>query len=99
VDGLTPEQWTAIGPVLNTYALRLDGIVENGTYVHDTAKGFLFHVMTDVGVALVRLEREREENEAWDEKRRREADEASEDAYYDYMLDTQEDERVSVVDA
>ena len=65
MDALTQEQWEAIGPVLNTYAVRLDGIVENGTYVHDTAKGFLFHLMTDVGAALTRLEREREEDEAW----------------------------------
>lgn len=85
MDGLTSEQWEAIGPVLNMYAVRLDGIVENGTYVPDTAKGFLFHLMTDVGVALARYEREREEDAAWNEKARRDADEASEDAYDAYM--------------
>jgi hypothetical protein len=84
VDGLTPAQWAAIGPVLNNYALRLDAIVESGTYVPDTAKGFLFHLMTDVGVALTTYERECQEDEAWDEKERRDADEASEDAYDEY---------------
>lgn len=72
MDGMTPEQWSAIGPVLNNYALRLDAIVDSGTYVPDTAKGFLFHLMTDVGVALSTLEREQQEDAAWDEKERRE---------------------------
>lgn len=92
MDGLTQEQWTAIGPLLNNYALRLDAIVESGTYVPDTAKGFLFHLMTDVGVALTTLQRAQEEDSAWDEKRKREADEESESVYDDYMLETQEGE-------
>lgn len=85
MDALTPEQWAAVGPVLDNYALRLDAIVKNGTYVADTAKGFLFHLMTDVGIELAAHERERQEDEAWDEKRKRDADEASEDAYDEYM--------------
>lgn len=93
MDALTQEQWTAIGPVLNNYALRLDAIVDSGTYVPDTAKGFLFHLMTDVGVALATLEREQQEDNAWDEKRKREADEESENAYDDYMRETQDGER------
>ena len=92
MDGLTQEQWTAIGPVLNNYASQLDAIVESGTYVPDTAKGFLFHLMTDVGVALATLQRAQEEDTAWDEKRKREANEESEDAYDDYMNETQEGE-------
>lgn len=92
MDALTPEQWAAIGPVLNSYALRLNAIVESGTYVPDTAKGFLFHLMTDVGVALTTLQREEEEDAAWDERARRDADEAADDAYDDYMRDTQEGE-------
>jgi hypothetical protein len=72
VDGLTPEQWSAIGPVLDNYALRLDAIVNSGTYVANTAKGFLFHLMTDVGTELAIHERARQEDEAWDEKERRE---------------------------
>lgn len=92
MDGLTPEQWTAIGPLLDNYALRLNAIVNSGTYVDTTAKGFLFHLMTDVGVALSTLERERQEDEAWDEKRKRDADEESENAYDEYMTETQEGE-------
>lgn len=92
MDALTPEQWTAIGPVLNNYALRLDAIVNNGTYVPDTAKGFLYHLMTDIGVALSTLQREQEEDTAWDEHRRRMADEASEDDYDAYMNATQDGE-------
>lgn len=92
MDGLTPEQWNAIGPLLNNYALRLDAIVSSGTYVPDTAKGFLFHLMTDVGVALSTLQQQQEEDAAWDEKRRRDADEASEDAYDAFMRETQEGE-------
>lgn len=92
MDGLTPEQWTAIGPLLDNYALRLDAIVNGGTYVDTTAKGFLFHLMTDVGVALSTLQREQEEDTAWDEHRRRMADEASEDDYDAYMNATQEGE-------
>lgn len=73
MDGLTQGQWTAIGPVLDKYATRLDDIVNSGTYVNHTAKGFLFHLMTDVGVALATLEREQQEDEAWDAHRKREA--------------------------
>lgn len=87
MDGLTQEQWTAIGPVLNKYAGRLDSILETGTYTNHTAKGFLFHLMTDVGVALATLEREREEDAAWDEKRRREADEESARNYDAYLIE------------
>lgn len=92
MDGLTQEQWNAIGPLLDNYALRLDAIVKSGTYVPDTAKGFLFHLMTDVGIALTTLEREQQEDAAWDEKRKRDANEESENAYDDYMSETQEGE-------
>ena len=88
MDGLTQEQWAAIGPLLDKYATRLDDIVNGGNYVDTTAKGFLFHLLTDVGVALTTHERERQEDEAWDEKSRREADEQSEDDYDAYMLET-----------
>lgn len=92
MDGLTPEQWNAIGPLLNNYALRLDAIVSSGTYVPDTAKGFLFHLMTDVGVALSTLQQQQEEDAAWNEKRKRDADGESESAYDEYMRFTQEGE-------
>ncbi len=87
MDGLTPEQWAAIGPVLTNYALRLDAIVKSGTYVADTAKGFLFHLMTDIGIELAVHERARQEDEAWDERRRRAAKEAAEDFHHDYVND------------
>ena len=92
MDSLTPEQWSAIGPVLDNYALRLDDIVSSGTYVSDTAKGFLFHLMTDIGVALVTLQREQEEDAAWNEHQQRMADEASERDYDEYMNEVQEGE-------
>lgn len=85
MDGLTQEQWSAIGPLLDNYALRLDAIVNAGTYTPDTAKGFLFHLMTDVGVALSTLKHQQEEDEAWDEKARRD--------YDAYMIETQEGEQ------
>lgn len=92
MDGLTQEQWESIGPLLDNYALRLDAIVNAGTYVPDTAKGFLFHLMTDVGVALSTLKHQQEEDEAWDEKERRDAEEASEDGYDEYMSATHDGE-------
>lgn len=92
MDGLTPEQWTAIGPLLDNYALRLDAIVSGGIYVDTTAKGFLFRLMTDIGVALSTLQREQEEDTAWDEHSRRMADEASEDAYDEWCTETNDGE-------
>lgn len=90
MDGLTPEQWTAIGPLLDNYALRLDAIVNGGIYVDTTAKGFLFHLMTDIGIELAAHERARQEDEAWNEHHRRMADEASENDYDEYMSETQD---------
>lgn len=92
MDGLTQEQWAAIGPVLNKYAGRLDAILETGTYTNHTAKGFLFHLMTDAGVALSTLRHQQEEDAAWDEHKRREADRASEDAYDEYCQVTHDGE-------
>lgn len=92
MDGLTQNQWAVIGPVLDNYALRLDAIVSSGTYVATTAKGFLFHLMTDVGVALTTLQREQEEDAAWNEHQRRMANEASECDYDEYMNEAQEGE-------
>lgn len=89
MDALTQEQWTAIGPLLNNHAARLDATVNGGTYVDTTAKGFLFHLVTDVVNELAIHERERQEDSAWDEHRRRQADESSEEDYYEHVREMQ----------
>lgn len=77
---------TAVGKVMREHADRANKIVANGTWVDDTPMGLFYYLIEDYKRAV-------EEDAAWDEKSRRDADEASEDAYDEYMRDTQEGER------
>lgn len=76
--------------LIKKYADKLQDIYDNRTAGDHTFTGVLSSMLSAAFVQEAQRIQREEEDIAWDEKRRRDADEASEDAYDEYMRNERE---------